>query len=82
MISKKKLTEIVQKSVEDAWYNRRSLNPVKEQTEIITNAIWEQLNKPAVNKTVCALATISVEVNTDLNFNPPLVTVKVKQTDC
>ena len=50
MISKEKLTEIVQKSVEDAWYNRRSLNPVKEQTEIITNAIWEQLNKPDVSK--------------------------------
>jgi hypothetical protein len=48
MISKEKLTEIVQKSVEDAWYNRRLLNPVKEQTEIITNAIWEQLNKPDV----------------------------------
>lgn len=50
MISKEKLTEIVQKSVEDAWYNRRSVNPVKEQTEIITNAIWEQLNKPDVSK--------------------------------
>ena len=49
MISKEKLTEIVQKSVEDAWYNRRSLNPVKEQTEIITNAIWEQLNEPDVS---------------------------------
>ena len=48
MISKEKLTEIVQKSVEDAWYNRRSLNPVKEQTEVITNAIWEQLNEPDV----------------------------------
>ena len=49
MISKEKLTEIVQKSVEDAWYNRRSLNPVKEQTEIISNAIWEQLNEPDVS---------------------------------
>ena len=48
MISKEKLTEIVQKSVEDAWYNRRLLNPVKEQTEVITNAIWEQLNEPDV----------------------------------
>ena len=49
MISKEKLAEIVQKSVEDAWYDRRSLNPVKEQTEIITNAILEQLNEPDVS---------------------------------
>ena len=55
MISKEKLTEIVQKSVEDAWYNRRSLNPVKEQTEIITNAIWEQLNKPDVSNNEVAV---------------------------
>ena len=57
MISKEKLTEIVQKSVEDAWYNRRSLNPVKEQTEIITNAIWEQLNKPDVSNNEVAVET-------------------------
>ena len=50
MITKEKLTGIVRKSVEDAWYNRRSLNPVKEQTEIIVNGIMEQLNKPAVSK--------------------------------
>lgn len=53
MITKEKLTEIVQKSVEDAWYNRRSLNPVKEQTEIIVSGIMEQLNKPAVMPSVC-----------------------------
>ena len=57
MISKKKLTEIVQKSVEDAWYNRRSLNPVKEQTEIITNAIWEQLNEPVVSNNEVSVET-------------------------
>ena len=55
MISKEKLTEIVQKSVEDAWYNRRSLNPVKEQTEVITNAIWEQLNEPDVSNNEVAV---------------------------
>ena len=57
MISKEKLTEIVQKSVEDAWYNRRSLNPVKEQTEVITNAIWEQLNEPVVSNNEVSVET-------------------------
>lgn len=42
-MNKKELEEIVRKSVEDIWYNRRSLNPVEEQTKELTDKIWEKI---------------------------------------
>lgn len=49
-MTKEKLQEIIKKSVEDVWYNRRSFNPVEEQTNLLTEAIWNELNKENINK--------------------------------
>ena len=48
MIEKEKLREIVKKSVEDVWYNRRSFNPVADQTEHITEALHQALSMSGV----------------------------------
>ena len=37
--TKKELKQTIQKIVEDTWYNRRSLDPVKEQAEQIFDAL-------------------------------------------
>ncbi|MFW6225792.1 MAG: hypothetical protein ACOC3V_02385 [bacterium] len=42
-MDKDKLEEIIRKSVEDIWYNRRSMNPVEEQVKILTENIWYEL---------------------------------------
>jgi hypothetical protein len=52
-MEKEKLREIVKKSVEDCWYNRRSLNPVEEQTEFLTEELYKALRQPPVMKSVC-----------------------------
>jgi hypothetical protein len=44
-MDKEKLESIVRKSVEDVWYNRRSLNPVEEQTKALTDVIWSELEQ-------------------------------------
>jgi len=69
MITKEKLTEIVQRSVEDAWYNRRSLDSVKEQTQIIVNGIMEQLNKPAISNNEAKVS--NEEVSVCFNYKCP-----------
>jgi len=52
-MEKEKIREIVRKSVEDCWYNRRSLNPVEEQTEFLTEELYKALRQPPVIKAVC-----------------------------
>ena len=42
-MDKKIIESIVRKAVEDAWYNHRSINPITEQTQIITDEIYKQL---------------------------------------
>jgi len=39
-MNKKEFTKIVQLSTEDVWYGRRSIDPVKEQTELIVETLW------------------------------------------
>ena len=48
-MEKEKIREIVKKSVEDCWYNRRSLNPVEEQTEFLTEELYKALHQPPVS---------------------------------
>lgn len=43
MNNKDELREIVKNAVEDVWYNRRSLNPVEDQTNQLTDSIWSKL---------------------------------------
>lgn len=47
-MTKSELKAIVQKATEEVWYNRRSLNPVEEQTELITEKLYEALILPVV----------------------------------
>lgn len=47
-MEKEKLREIVKKSVEDVWYNRRSMNPVADQTELLTEALHQALSMSGV----------------------------------
>ena len=42
-MTKEDLKDIISKEVEKVWYGRRSLDPVKEQTELLTDAIWGRL---------------------------------------
>ena len=37
--NKKKLAEIIRKSVEEVWYDRRSFNPVEDQITILTEQL-------------------------------------------
>lgn len=39
-MNKEEFRKIIRLSVEDVWYDRRSLNPVKEQTELLVEALW------------------------------------------
>ena len=52
MIEKEKLREIVKKSVEDVWYNRRSFNPVADQTELLTEALHQALSMSGVSNSI------------------------------
>jgi len=49
IMTKEKLEKIIRKNVEDIWYNRRSINPVEEQTRELTDRIWEELTKEPDN---------------------------------
>ena len=51
-MTKSELKEIVQKATEEVWYNRRSLNPVEEQTELITEKLYEALILPVVGRSL------------------------------
>ena len=44
-MTKEKLEKIVREIVEDIWYNRRSTDPIEEQTRFLTDKIWEELTK-------------------------------------
>lgn len=44
-IKKQDIEVIVRQVVENTWYNRRSINPVEEQTEEITTNIYNKLMK-------------------------------------
>ena len=48
-MDKEKLREIVKKSVEEVWYNRRSMNPVADQTELLTEALYQALSMSGVS---------------------------------
>jgi len=43
-MDKEDLRKIIKKEVEDVWYNRRSLNPVEDQTDRLTEKIWEAIS--------------------------------------
>lgn len=51
-MEKEKLREIVKKSVEEVWFNRRSMNPVADQTEFLTEALHQALSMSGV-RTSC-----------------------------
>lgn len=42
-MTKEELKKIVREAAEDVWYNKRSWDPVKEQTELITEAVYKAL---------------------------------------
>ena len=48
-MEKDKLREIVKKSVEKVWYEMRTVNPVEEQTNILTEMIWDELQNQQNN---------------------------------
>ena len=37
MKTSEEIKEVIKNQVEDIWYNRRSINPVDEQTELLTD---------------------------------------------
>ena len=49
---KEKIQEIVKNATEEVWYKRRSLNPVKEQTKLITEKLFKAMNQQQ-KKEVC-----------------------------
>lgn len=52
-VKKEDLETIVREVVEKIWYDRRSINPVEEQTEEITNGIYNKLMGINVEKQTC-----------------------------
>lgn len=67
-MNKEDLKNIVQHSVKEVWYNRRSFNPVEEQTELLTNLLWDYLNDKN-HKCNCNVATLPI-VEAIINFCP------------
>ena len=49
-MEKDKLREIIKKSVEKVWYGMRSMNPVEDQTNMLTEMIWDELQSQKLNK--------------------------------
>ena len=47
-MEKNQIREIVKKSVEEVWYNRRSMNPVDDQAELLTEALHQALSASGV----------------------------------
>ena len=45
-LTKEQFTAIIEDSVKDVWYGRRSMNPVKEQTELLVEKLYPLMNKP------------------------------------
>ena len=45
-LTKEQFTAIIEDSVKDIWYGRRSINPVKEQTELLVEKLYPLMNKP------------------------------------
>lgn len=52
-VKKEDLETIVREVVENTWYGRRSINPIEEQTEEITNGIYNKLMGINVEKQTC-----------------------------
>lgn len=46
VLTKEQFTAIIEDSVKDIWYGRRSMNPVKEQTELLVEKLYPLINKP------------------------------------
>ncbi len=42
-MTKDELKEIVQVCIENTWYKRQSFDPIGEQTEFLTDALWSRL---------------------------------------
>ncbi len=55
-MKKDKLRELIRDQVRDVWHNRRSMNPISEQTDLLTNALYPliesdlQLSMPSENE--------------------------------
>ena len=45
-LTKEQFTAIIEDSVKDVWYGRRSMNPVKDQTELLVEKLYPLLNNP------------------------------------
>lgn len=61
-MKKEELKAIVKKATESVWYNRRSMNPVEEQTELITDVLFEalkQANGAEKSESTCNLQNVS-----------------------
>lgn len=46
--NKEELEKIVRKSVETIWYERRSVNPVDDQTKLLTDILWNEFTRKNV----------------------------------
>ena len=57
MIAKEKLRDIVKKSVEKVWYNRRLRNPIEDHTELLTEEIYQALSMSGVVGSACSCTT-------------------------
>ena len=44
-LTKEQFTAIIEDSVKDVWYGRRSMNPVKEQTELLVEKLYPLMNR-------------------------------------
>ena len=44
-LTKEQFTAIIEDSVKDVWYGRRSVNPVKEQTELLVEKLYPLMNR-------------------------------------
>lgn len=49
VLTKEQFTAIIEDSVKDIWYGRRSMNPVKEQAELLVDKLYPLFDRAAIN---------------------------------
>jgi hypothetical protein len=78
-MEKEQLREMVKKSVKEVWYNRRSMNPVEDQTELLTEALHQALSMSGVvgrSEQLCDLDGKSVRVKFKATKHIPKIVIE------
>ena len=85
-MDKEDLRKIIKKEVEDVWFNRRSIDPVKDQTDTLTERMWNVFRNIERERNFYELALrleegnlTEEEYNQEIEENPEKYVVDYKE---